>query len=238
LPQPKILLFDLETAGVNSFSADLSNVVCFAYKWLGEKKAHCLTIDQYPDWFSKKKGLNDKGLLKAALKIMEEADLIVAHYGERFDRPYFQGRCVIQGLTPPPPTKLRDTWRIARTAFKFYSNRLANIADVLGLGEKKYHKKTPDEWPGWWLQALAGNEKAIAEMAEYAKQDVQTLEQVYLRLRQYDNPHPRLVVDRSKCGICGGEIEYRGYAFVSANKYRRFQCKECKRWGRETRIAK
>lgn len=234
---PKILLWDLETAGPNSFDADLSSVVCFGYKWLGEKQAHCLTVDQFDGWFSNK-GLNDKPLLKAALKIMEEADLLVAHYGDRFDRPYFNGRCLIHGLKPPPPTNQRDTCHIAWKQFKFSSNRLQNLADILRCDQKKQRKEVPDHWPGWWLAALAGNKKAIADMADYCKQDVQTLEKVYLKLQPYDKAHPRLVHDRNVCGLCGGEVHYRGYAYLSENRYRRFVCTECGHWGRETKKVK
>lgn len=232
MSEPKILLWDLETAGVNSFNADLSTIVNFGYKWLGDKEAKVLTVDQFKGWFSKK-GLNDKPLLATALNIMEEADILVAHYGDRFDRLFFQGRCLINGLTPPPPTKQRDTWRIARSAFKFSSNRLAHIADILRLSNKKYRKECPDEWPGWWLAAMAGNKEAIHEMAEYCKQDVETLEQVYLKIRQYDNPHPRLVLDRELCRLCGSTIQYRGVAYVGENRYRRYQCVKCGKWDRE-----
>lgn len=226
-------MWDIETAGVNAFNADLSNVVCFGYKWLGEKNAHCLTIDQFPGWFSTENGLNDKGLLTAGLALIEEADLTVAHYGDRFDKPFFAGRCIIQGLTPPPPTKTRDTWYVSRGTFRFSSNRLVHLADILKVGEKKYSKKCPEEWPGWWLKAMAGNKRAIAEMAKYCKQDVQTLEQVYLRLMPYDSAHPRVVADRSACLVCGGEVAYRGHAIAKEHRYRRFQCKKCGHWGRD-----
>lgn len=234
--QPRILIWDLETAGVNALQADLSAIVCFGYKFLGDKKARVLTVDMFPGWFSRENGINDKPLLKAMLKVMEEADLTVAHYGERFDKVFFQGRCAIQGLTPPPPTKMRDTWYIAYKTFRFSSNRLVNLADIFRLGQKKTRKEVPDEWPGWWLKALAGNRKAIAEMAEYCKQDVETLEQVYLRLRPFDQQHPRLVQDRAHCGSCGSKsIQYRGFAFTGQRKYRRFVCRECGRWDRNRR---
>ena len=232
--KPKILIWDLETNGVNALHADLGYVLNFGYKWLGDKQVRVLTVDAYPNWFSTRRGINDKGLLKDALTIMEQADLLVAHYGDKFDRRFFQGRCAIHGLTPPPPTKQRDTWRIARTAFNFRSNRLGALADTLGLSEKK-HQKTRHEWPGWWIRAAAGDKTAIHKMAQYCAQDVRTLEQVYLHIRNYDNPHPRVVEDRSKCLVCGGSIEYRGVAKVGVNTYRRFQCRACGKWGRETR---
>jgi uncharacterized protein YprB with RNaseH-like and TPR domain len=233
----KILVWDLETAGVNALQADLSAVVNFGYKWVGERKAHVLTIDQFPGWFSPKRGLNDKPLLEAALKIMEGADILVAHYGDRFDKPFFAGRCVINGLTPPPPAKQRDTWYIAYKTFKFSSNRLANLADILGVGERKYQKKHPGEWPGWWLRALAGDKQAIHDMAKYCAQDVQTLEQVYLRLQPFDIAHPRIINDRTKCETCGGDTQYRGTCVLKQHRYRRFACKECGRWGRELKAV-
>lgn len=216
---------------MNALRSDLGFVLCFGYKWLGEKTTHLLTVDQFPGWFSTKGSINDKPILEAALKIMEQADLLVAHYGDKFDRRFFQGRCAIHALKPPPPTKQRDTWRIARTAFNFSSNRLGNLAEVLGLSEQK-HKKTRDEWPGWWFRAMSGDKTAIHYMGFYCQQDVRALEQIYLRIRSYDNPHPRLVEDRSVCGLCGGPIQYRGFAFVGVYKYRRFQCIKCGKWDR------
>jgi len=235
LPTPKILIWDLETAGVNALKSDLSSIVCFGYKWVGSKSAKVLTIDQFPNWFSTESGLNDKPLIQAALKLMAEADILVAHYGDRFDKLFFAGRCAIHGLQPPPAAKSRDTWYIAYKNFNYSSNRLQNLADVFGCGEKKYRKSVPDEWPGWWLKALAGNRKAIHEMAKYCKQDVETLEQVYLRLRPFDTAHPRVIEDRSKCPVCGGDVEYRGFTFAAENKYRRFQCTDCGKWGKESK---
>jgi uncharacterized protein YprB with RNaseH-like and TPR domain len=231
----KILIWDLETAGINALNADFSVIVNFGYKWLGEKDAHVITIDQYPNWFAAKKGLNDKPLLEETLSIMEQADILVAHYGDRFDRPFFKGRCILNGLTPPPDTKTRDTWYIAYKNFKFSRNSLVHLADILGLNQKKHHKSCPDEWPGWWLRTLAGDKTAIHEMAEYCRQDVQTLEQVYLRLQPYDNAHPYIYEDRARCGVCGGEIQYRGTAIALKNRFRRFVCKKCGRWGRDTK---
>lgn len=238
MDKPKVLIWDLETAGVNSFKADLSTITCFGYKWLGEKETHCLTVDQFAGWWNY--GINDKPLVEEALKIMNQADMMVAHFGDKFDRRFFQGRVVIHGLTPPPPVKQRDTWRIAKTAFALSSNRLDALAMALDLKQRK-HQKSRDEWPGWWLKAMAGCKKAIHDKAEYCKQDVRVLEKIYLRIRAYDNlNHPRLyskLLHPLTCGMCGGRQTYRGgYAFVGKNKYRRMQCTEaaCQRWDRES----
>lgn len=233
MPKPKILLFDIETGGVNALRSDLGFMLNFGYKFLGEKHAHCLTVDGFPKWFTTKNGINDKGILKAALEIMEDADILVGHFASVFDRRFLQGRCAIHGLQPPPPTKMRDTCMIARSAFNFSSNRLQNLADVLRLPVKKLHKEVPDNWPNWWFRAMAGDKTAIHEMAEYCKQDVEALEHLYLALRPFDQAHIRIYEDREKCGACGGDVQYRGTCFVGQLKYRRFVCTECGRWDRE-----
>jgi len=193
-----------------------------------------LTVDQYPKWFSTRGGVNDLGIIKAALKVMEQADLLVAHYGDKFDRRFFQGRCAIHNLPPPPPTKQRDTWRICKVAFSLSSNRLGNVAMALGLPEQK-HQKTREEWPGWWFRAMSGDRTAVRDMAKYCAQDVRTLEQIYLRVRVYDNQHPRMQTTACQhdCPLCGGPVIYKGYCVSIEYRYKRWQCKQCGRWGRD-----
>lgn len=235
MTKPKILIWDLETGGINGFKADLARVYNFGYKWLGEPRVTVLTVDQYRGWFSKGQGVSDLGILKAALPIMEQADLMVAHFGDKFDRRFFNGRCIINDLPPPPTiTKQRDTWRIAKTAFAFSSNRLGSLAMTLGLPEQK-HQKTRDEWPGWWIRAAAGDHTAIRDMAKYCAQDVRTLEQVYLKIRSYDNPHPNMHPDREVCFACGGPVQYRGFMMTGKYRYRRYQCQQCGKWGRDSK---
>ena len=233
MAKSKVLIWDLETGGVNAFKADLGFVLNFGYKWLGKDKVTVLRVSDYHDWFKKTRDLpvNDKPLLKKALEVIAEADLLVAHYGDKFDRRFFQGRCIIQGLKPPPPTIQRDTWRIARGAFAFSSNRLGNLAKTLNLSQQKYQKK-PNEWPSWWYRAMAGDETAIVEMAKYCAQDVRTTEEVYLRERVYDNfQHPRLYDNRENCKLCGGSVTYQGYRRTVERRYKRYQCQDCGRWG-------
>jgi hypothetical protein len=238
--EPKILLLDCESGGVNALKSDLGFLLCFGYKWLGEKTTKVLTVDEFPGWFSTSKGINDKPLLKAALKIMEEADILVGHFSSVFDRRFIQGRCAIHGLTPPPATRMRDTCMLARSAFNYSSNRLENLANVLKLPVKKYHKECPDEWPGWWFRAMSGDKSAIHAMARYCAQDIETLEHLYLALRRYDNASPRLYEDRETCSVCGSGVQYRGIAIVGQHRYRRYQCTRpsCGRWDRERKALK
>lgn len=229
MPNAKILFFDLETAGVNALRADLGFVICFGFKWAHEKKAHCLTID--PESLAR---FNDRKLLQEASKIFIEADLVVAHFGSVFDRRFLQGRLLIQGLPPLPHTKLRDTCFQARKIANFSSNRLKHLCKILGCKNRKLE----NNWPTAWFQVMAGNQKALKGMATYCKGDVLALEELYNKLKVFDHNHERLVTDRSKCGLCGSGVQYRGFAYLENARYRRYVCKECGHWDRERRAAK
>lgn len=225
----KILFFDLETAGVNALKSDLGFVICFGYKWADEDEAHCLTIDK-----KSLRKFSDYKLLQKASKIFEQADLVVAHYGSVFDRRYLQGRLLINNLPPIPQTKMRDTKFIASSAANFSSNRLGYLAKILKLE----NRKLSNGWPENWMQVMQGDMEALEELKEYCIGDVLCLEELYYRLRPFDNAHTRMVEDRTKCGVCAGQIEYRGFAYLRDKKYRRFRCVECSRWGRETSCVK
>ena len=227
----KILFFDIETAGVNALKSDLGFVLMVGYKWAGDKEASIVTI--------KKKDLktfNDGPLLTKFSRIYNEADLTVAHFGSVFDRRFIQGRLMINKLPPIPATKMRDTCMIARSAANYSSNRLNNLGNTLGLANKKIEKGTG--WPTWWFRAMAGDMGAIEEMAVYCKGDVLALEELYYRLLPFDNAHPRIHTDRTRCGKCNGTVQRHGIAFANGKKYHRYQCNDCGAWGRETKLAK
>jgi hypothetical protein len=156
----------------------------------------------------------------------------VAHYGSVFDRRFLQGRLLINNLPPIPATKMRDTCMISRSVANFSSNRLGHLSNLLKLKSKKYEKKSGSDWPGWWFKVMQGNMVALADMAAYCKQDVLALEALYERLKPFDNAHPRMVMRRDACGVCGAEVEYRGFSFVGQRRYRRFVCRKCRRWDR------
>lgn len=225
----KILCFDIETNGVVALKSDLGFVIVFGYKFLGDKKARSISI-------SKKdlRTFNDKPLLEAASKLLEEADIVVGHFASVFDRRFINGRLMIHGLPPLPATRMRDTCMIARSVANYSSNRLKHLAKILGLK----HQKLDNGWPQQWHKIMAGDMKALKEMAHYCEGDVQALEELYLKLRPYDNAHPRIVEDRSKCGSCGGGVQYRGTANIRGNVFRRYQCSKCGKWGRDEKKVK
>lgn len=234
----KILVVDIETApklayvwgfwntnvGLNQ-TLSSTYIMSYAAKWLGEKKVA----------YAETRNENDEILCEQLASYFDSADLVVAHNGSKFDIPIVRARCVLHGIRPWSPIKEVDTLKVAKREFRFDRNSLAYLADYLGVEEKDEHK----EFPGFelWSECIKGNPAAWREMKQYNIQDVETLEQVYLKLRPWMRAHPNLGVfmekDHPVCSKCGGDhIQFRGYAYTNVGKYRKFQCQGCGGWGR------
>lgn len=227
--QPKILFFDLESNGTNALKSDLGFVIVFGYKWAHERSAHAITLNK-----RELSQFDDSRLLKIASRLIQEADILVGHFASVFDRRFIQGRLLLQGLPPIPNTKLRDTCMITRSFANYSSNRLKHLAKILNLR----HQKLENNWPEAWLEVLKGNMRVLGELATYCKGDVLAVEELYNKIRPFDNASPRLYEDRETCGVCGSAVQYRGQAIVGQQRYRRFQCTDCGRWDRERKALK
>jgi hypothetical protein len=215
-----------------TMSGNLSYITSFGYKWLGEDKAHCLSIHDFKGF---KKNVNDdRELCLAAREIMMEAGHLVAHYGDKFDRKFIETRLLLNGIHPIPEKKLlhqSDTCAIAKNRLKFDSNKLDVLAKALGL-ETKMKK----EWPHWWIRAMKGDKEALSLMAAYCKQDIVVLEQVYNRLSPLDTgPVNRAlsaandeVKDDLVCINCLSEdIKCNGHRYNITSIYQRYSCNSC-----------
>lgn len=228
---PKILCYDIESAGVQSLYADRGFMVCFGYKFLGDKQAKCISLNDYPG----KHVHDDKNLLTAALEIMQKADLLVAHYGDKFDRKFIEARLLRNRLPPLPITRQVDTCLISRFRLKLSSNRLGNLAEFLQVKTGKMNKR--GGWPDWWMGALRGDRQSIKEMQAYCAQDVQCLEECYLALRQII-PEKYLINlavgnELNACKSCGNiGIKHEGRYYSPTRSYQRYSCKACGKWGR------
>lgn len=234
----KILIVDLETApklayvwnfwntnvGLNQ-TLSSTYILSYAAKWLGSKDvAYSETRDE-----------NDEILCDQLATYFDSADMVIAHNGSKFDIPIVRARCILHGIKPWSPIKEIDTLKVAKREFRFDRNSLAYLADYLGVEEKEEHK----EFPGFelWSECIKGNPAAWREMKKYNIQDVETLEQVYLKLRPWMTNHPNVGVfeekGRPQCPKCGSEhIQFRGYTVTNVGKYRKFQCNDCGGWAR------
>ena len=79
-------------------------MLCFSYKWLGHHKIHTHSLRDYPRY---KKDLEDgySCLIKDLHKLFDEADILIAHNGDRFDIRKSNARFIKNGLPRPPHIK-------------------------------------------------------------------------------------------------------------------------------------
>jgi DNA polymerase elongation subunit (family B) len=183
--KPKRLFFDLEVSpnigffwkagyklniGYENIITE-GGIICSCYKWEGEKEVYHLTWD---------KKQSDKQLLRSLIAVLNEADEIVAHNGDKFDHAWLRTRCLYHRIDMFPAYTTIDTLKVARSKFRFNSNRLDYIAQYLGVGAKL---KT--EY-GWWKDiVLKKCEKSMNNMVKYCKEDVRVLERVYVEMKNH-----------------------------------------------------
>ena len=236
---PKILLMDIETAPLEVYVWDLDQkfistdsiindwfVLSWSAKWLFNSKI-------LSDVLTPKEALekNDKRLVGNIRQLLDEADIIIAHNGKSFDVPKLYTRFIKNGFLPPSPFKIIDTLTQARKIFKFTSNKLDYITKFLGLPQKGH--------PGFgvWKGCLKGNKDSLKELKEYNANDVDILEEVYVKLRPWMVGHPNLSVytelEKPVCPTClSHELSWEDEYVTSTGVYRKFVCKSCGAFGR------
>jgi hypothetical protein len=181
---PKKLFYDIEVSPNIGFfwqpghkiSIDYNSiiqeraVICISYKWQGNNKVNTLKWN---------KG-DDKKLLEDFIKVFNQADVVIGHNVKNFDTKWLLGRAVKHGIEVDTNFKQEDTLTIARSIFRFNSNRLDYIGQYLGLG-----KKINTSYDLWKDIVLKNDKKAMESMTKYCEQDVILLEKIYDKLIQY-----------------------------------------------------
>lgn len=235
-PALKRLFLDLETSPLTvytwriGYKIQLSHeniirersIICAGYKWEHEKAAKSIEWDM---------SMNDRPILEELLPIVNEADEIVMHNGDRFDLPWIKTRCIFHGLPMYPDYKTIDTLAWAKRNFLFNSNRLDYISKFLGA-----EGKLKTEYALWKRIYGQNDRNALAYMAKYCRRDVIELEKVYQKLAAYVNPKSHVGVmakhDNWTCPHCGSEkVHANGTRVTAAGTVRhRMICDKCKRY--------
>jgi len=197
------------------------HVMCYGARWYGEKKVHFKSTHHH----------GKQEMLEGIHALLDEADAVLSWNGASFDTKHINREFIEAGMTPPSPYIEVDLMRVAKRKFKFSSNKLDNVAQVLGVG-----KKVPHEGFQLWLDCMAGDGKAWKKMKEYQLQDVNLLIDLYEKLRPWIDNHPN--VNRHEdgaenCVACGSaRVIVAGTRRVANGKYRRYQCQDCGKWMR------
>lgn len=171
---------------------------------------------------------DDTRIVQSLSDLIREADIVVAHNGDKHDIPKLNGRLLQLGLEPLGPVQTIDTLKLAKKSFNIAYRKLDYIGEFLGLGRKI--KTDFDLWKGCYF----GDEKALSKMERYNKRDVVLLEKVFNTMKPYVKQLPRLVDgDGHMCPTCGShDLMRRGVRRTNASTFRQYQCKVCGRYSR------
>jgi len=230
----KILLFDIETTPMEVYVWGLFgnkyiqhgnvikdwNVLSWSAKWLCDSGI-------ISDIQASKEAMNryDKRVLGGIWVLINQADVVIAHNGDKFDLKKLNTRFHMNGFLPPSPYQSIDTLKVAKRNFAFSSNRLDYLGQIM---TNKGKISTNFQL---WTDCLRGDPKALHNMLEYNEEDVRLLEEVYLELRPWIKSHPNVGVymDGEVCPSCGSDDVHAngGYYTTMANRYESYRCDDC-----------
>jgi len=236
----KRLYFDIETSPnigffwTAGFKLNISTesiikeraIICICYKWEEDKVTHSL------NWDSKQ---NDKKMLQDFIKVANEADELVGHNGDKFDLAWVRTRCLFHRIDMFPTYTTIDTLKVARSKFKFNSNKLNYIAKYLGIGQKIH-----TDYDLWKDIVLNKDKEAMDKMIKYCKMDVVLLEKVHKELSLHipAKTHYGVIFGAYKgsCPECGSDDIVRNNKRVTASGVVKVQmrCNTCGKFHTKT----
>jgi DNA polymerase elongation subunit (family B) len=237
MSSPKILIYDIETAPLVSYTWGLWeqdvalnqikqdwHLLSWSAKWLDESEI------MYADQRSVKNLEDDKELLQKIWNLLDQADVVVTQNGKKFDQKKLNARFIIHGMQPPSPYKHIDTLELAKKNFAFTSNKLEYLSDKLCTRYKKLTKRSQYSGFELWKACLAGDQKAWETMEKYNKQDVLALEELYKKLIPWFNPVNFNVYRESTENVCScgsTKIKKNGFVYTASGKFQGFKCLKC-----------
>ena len=226
--KPRILVIDIETAPASGYIwklfdvnvslsqlIDTSKVICFAAKWVGDKKVifHSNQEDTH------------KKMIKKAWDLFNEADAVVGYNSKNFDCKILNKEFILSGYPPPSPYKHIDLLQTMKNKFKFMSNKLDHVSQELGIGKKTSHQGFE-----LWQACMNNDSKAWKLMKKYNINDVKLTEELYDKVKGWlkttfnFNEHSESMV----CPNCGSHNVTKNGTYKSPTRaYQKYVCNDC-----------
>lgn len=247
---PRVLIFDIETSmfltySFQTFKANISigqiledsYVICWSAKWLNEPEIINSSVHNwkkkvgYCPLNGKRKSFrfNESKVIHKIWHLLNEADIVVAFNGKKFDVRKINAKFFEYGLPEPSPYSIVDPMLICKENFSLTSNKMDWVAKkALGLEGKS---KTDLEL---WIKSQAGDVEALDYMQSYCDQDVVTLEDIYLAVRHWDKRTPNSAIfypdNEMRCTCCGSTdltLEPKSTAITGLSKFSVYRCNNC-----------
>lgn len=209
-------LFD-QNHGINQV-LEQPYMLSFAWRWYGSRQVIFKSVHHD----------GKEAMVQALHDLFNEADAIVSWNGKGFDTKHANREFLEAGLPPTAIPKEIDLMLAAKAKFRFLSNKLDYVAQLLGVGSKKStggHEL--------WVACMNGDNTAWNKMRLYNKQDVNLLVDIYEKLLPWIGNHPNinLYENTNGCPRCGSEsFQKRGFNRTGVTKQQRYQCNSCFGW--------
>ena len=246
---PKILIYDIETApaAVWTWAWWKTNVIAVerdwymlsvAYKWMGDDEVHFFCIADDPEFTPDT--TEDEFVVRRLHRLFNQADITIAHNGDRFDLTKANARFLVHNLGPTSPVQTIDTLKESRRYFNQYSHSLKELTRYLDIEQKMQND-------GWdlWRGCMRGDPEWWEKMEEYNRQDVVALEELYLKIRPFigtpgKRAHPNLghwSKGKLVCPNCQSEKVHRrgsGEALhrTIVSEFQTIHCQNCGAYSR------
>jgi len=246
----RILVLDIETAPALGWVwskwkqdihdqriARLDRMLCFAYKWHGDRGTQFSTefnpdFQDYTWWGNYDQAKHDE-MVREAHALLEEADGLVTYNGDTFDIPWLYREFAELKLPEPAPFVSIDLYKVAKR-FRYFSRKLDHVAARNGL-----RGKADDGGMDTWLGCLAGDPKMWRKFERYARRDVALTDDLLVEMQGYLKRFPNANLfrdegDERPCcpnPICAStKLQRRGFKVTSTGRYPRYQCQDCGKW--------
>lgn len=250
MPEPKILVFDIETSPHLSWHFNTRNVnirpdqikqptrmICWAAKWVGEKRVY----------FGSEYHHDRPTMLLMLWSLIDEADVTVTYNGDNFDIPHVRREFHQAGLPDPSPFISVDMYKVIKKREKWASHQMGYITRELGLQEKLSHNGFE-----MWREAMGDfgedrQRKAWNLMRRYNRQDLKPTEDLF-------NEYLPVIPNLPAAGLwtppgpadpelppCPNplcvqpHVTRQGFRRTKTRRYPQFQCQGCGKWFSQNR---
>lgn len=254
---PKILLYDLETSLIKGYFWGLFKqnipigaieedwyIICWSAKWLGQDEIINASVhNKFEEDYTGRYRFNERYLVEKLWALIDQADVVIAYNGKKFDKKKMNAKFLEYGLPEPSPYKIVDPYLIVKGNFSLTSGKMDYVAKYISdieEGKLKTNLKL-------WLDCMKDDEDALDRMQDYCDGDIGVLERVYLAIRHWDKNSPNLAVhyddEKPRCNSCGSddlELLPNKSAQTNLSKFEVHRCNNCRKIlrGRENLLSK
>lgn len=178
----RVAILDIETSNLK---ADYGIILTWCVKPLGED-AIVSGIISLADIKKGRKGDEDRRITIDLIAEMQKYDKLIGYYSKRFDLPYIRTRALNMKVDFPFFGSIQhvDVYDIIKNRFNLSRKTQENACrNLLGDTDKTHFAGAI------WRDAARGDKQALAEVLEHNIYDVQDLEKLYLKVRDYARRH-------------------------------------------------